>query len=125
MGAHNPVAGADQGFRAPSWDQESVRDSVHEDSTSARIAAGQRPRPSFRHPQAGVDRSSRLVSHCRTATSQEPDPGWSEQAIPDVWHEARVQHQGFVPTPSGLLNKLIEASTNKGDLVVVELTRFG
>ena len=43
--------GADQGFRAPSWDQESVHDAVHEDSASARIAAGQRPRPSFRHPQ--------------------------------------------------------------------------
>ena len=24
MGAHNSVVGADQGFRAPSWDQESV-----------------------------------------------------------------------------------------------------
>ena len=44
--------GADQGFRAASRDQESVRDSGHEDSASARIAAGQRPRPSFRHPQA-------------------------------------------------------------------------
>ena len=51
MGAHNSVVGADQGFRAPSGDQESVRDSVHEDSASARIAAGQRPRQSFRHPQ--------------------------------------------------------------------------
>ena len=51
VGAHNSVVGADQGLRAPSWDQESVRDSVHEDSASARIAAGQRPRPSFRHPQ--------------------------------------------------------------------------
>ena len=50
VGAHNSVVGADQGFRAPSWDQESVRDSVHEDSASAPIAAGQRPRPSFRHP---------------------------------------------------------------------------
>ena len=51
VGAHNSVVGADQGLRAPSWDQESVGDSVHEDSGSARIAAGQRPRPSFRHPQ--------------------------------------------------------------------------
>ena len=51
MGARNPVVGADQGFRAPSRDQESVRDSGHKDSASARIAAGQRPRPSFRHPQ--------------------------------------------------------------------------
>ena len=31
----NTVVCADQGFRAPSWDQESVRDSVHEDSASA------------------------------------------------------------------------------------------
>ena len=45
VGAHNSVVGAEQGFRAPSWDQQSVRDSVHEDSASARIAAGQRPRP--------------------------------------------------------------------------------
>ena len=51
VGAHNSVVGADQGFRAPSWDQESVRDSGHEHSASAPIAAGQRPRPSFRHPQ--------------------------------------------------------------------------
>ena len=51
VGAHNLVVGADQGFRAPSWDQESVHDAVHEDSASARIATGQRPRPSFRHPQ--------------------------------------------------------------------------
>ena len=51
VGAHNSVVGADQGLLAPSWDQESVRDSVHEGSASARIAAGQRPRPSFRHPQ--------------------------------------------------------------------------
>ena len=52
MGAHNSDVGADQGFRAPSWDQESVYDAVHEDSASVRIAAGQRPRPSFGHPQA-------------------------------------------------------------------------
>ena len=52
VGAHNSVVGADQGFRAASRDQESVRDSGHEDSASARIAAGQRPRPSFRHPHA-------------------------------------------------------------------------
>ena len=51
VGAHYSVVGADQGFRAPSGDQESVRDSVHEDSASARIAARQRPRPSFRHPR--------------------------------------------------------------------------
>ena len=57
VSAHNSVVGADQGFRAPSWDQESVRDSVHEDSGSARIAAGQRPRPSFRHPQGSVEPS--------------------------------------------------------------------
>ena len=39
VGAHNSVVGAAQGFRAPSWDQESVRDSVHEDSASAPLAA--------------------------------------------------------------------------------------
>ena len=37
VGAHNSVVGADQGFRAPSWDQESARDSVHDESASARI----------------------------------------------------------------------------------------
>ena len=62
VGAHNSVVGADQGFRAPSGDQESVRDSVHEDSASAPIAAGQRPRPSFRHPQ-----SSRHPPHRRSS----------------------------------------------------------
>ena len=35
-----------RGVRAPSRDQESVRDSGHEDSASAPIAAGQRPRQS-------------------------------------------------------------------------------
>ena len=55
MGAHNSVVGADQGFRAPSGDQESVHDAVHEDSASAPIAAGQRPRPSFRHPQVRTE----------------------------------------------------------------------
>ena len=69
MGAHNSVVGGDQGFRAPSWDQESVRDSVHEDSTSARIAAGQRPRPSFRHPQGrlpdhGAARDLKALASC-------------------------------------------------------------
>ena len=58
MGAHDSVVVADQGFRAPSGDQESVRDSVHEDSASARIAAGQRPRPSFRHPHVEYWRST-------------------------------------------------------------------
>ena len=52
QGAHNSVVGADQGFRAPSGDQESVHDAVHEDSASARIAAGQRPRPRFPAPTA-------------------------------------------------------------------------
>ena len=47
--AHNSVVGADQRFRAPSWDQESVQDSVHEHSGSVRIVAGQQPRPSFGH----------------------------------------------------------------------------
>ena len=31
VGAHNSVVGAAQGSRAPSWDQELVRDSGHED----------------------------------------------------------------------------------------------
>lgn len=47
-----------------------------------------------------------------------PDPGWKQQAIPDVWREERIQHQPFVPTPPGLLARLIEASTNDGDLVI-------
>ena len=66
VGAHNSVVGADQGFRAPSWVQESVQDSVHEDLASARVAARQRPRPSFPAPtgddydrwQAGLDRAA-------------------------------------------------------------------
>ena len=61
VGAHNSVVGADQGFRAPSGDQESVRDSVHEDSASVRIAARQRPRPSFRHPQVSGHPGQRLA----------------------------------------------------------------
>ena len=55
VGAQNSVVGADEGLCAPSWDQESVRDSGHEDSASASIAAGQRPRLSLRHPQAVGD----------------------------------------------------------------------
>ena len=76
VSAHNSVVGADQGFRAPSGDQESVHDAVHEDSASARIATGQRPRPSFRHPQD-------LRIRSRSATSHLPDqpqtmsPCWS------------------------------------------------
>ena len=66
VGAHNSVVGADQGFRAPSWDQESVRDSVHEDSASARIAAGQRPRQSFRHPQGPNEEGAALGLCWRT-----------------------------------------------------------
>ena len=65
VGAHNSVVGADKGFRAPSGDRESVRDSIHEDSASARIAAGQRPRPSFRHPQ-GWPPVSLAPSPCRS-----------------------------------------------------------
>ena len=34
--------------------EETADNAVHEDSGSARIAAGQRPRPSFRHPQGEV-----------------------------------------------------------------------
>ena len=54
MGAHNSVVGADQGFRAPSGDQESVRDSVHEDSASAR-QANDHGRVSGTHRTPGVD----------------------------------------------------------------------
>ena len=39
-----------RGFALHPGTKESVQDSVHEDSASARTAAGQRPRPSFRHP---------------------------------------------------------------------------
>ena len=63
VGAHNSVVGADQGFRAPFGDQESVRDLVHEDSASAPIAAGQRPRQSFRHPYGLWPGSPRLGEH--------------------------------------------------------------
>ena len=51
VGAHNSVVGADQGLRAPSWDQESVRDSVHEDSASARIAGRPTTTAEFPGPQ--------------------------------------------------------------------------
>ena len=73
VGAHNSVVGADQGFRAPSGDQESVRDSVHEDSASAPIAAGQRARQSFRHPYppAGL---WRLGGFLRTGASAGTGP---------------------------------------------------
>ena len=40
-----------RGFALHPGTRESVHDAVHEDSASARIATGQRPRPSFRHPQ--------------------------------------------------------------------------
>ena len=104
MGAHNSVVGADQGFHAPSGDQEAVRDSVHEDSASAPIAAGQRPRQSFRHPQAHgsldntpnganppLDRStladySRLLAETLDAnyeTVLDPPPADPSQAHPE------------------------------------------
>ena len=65
-----------RGFRAPSWDQESVRDSVHEDSASAPIAAGQRPRPSFRHPQAGSDAAMAEIVATRLRAANR-STGWS------------------------------------------------
>ena len=76
VGAHNSVVGADQGFRAPSGDQESVRDSVHEDSASARIAAGQRPRQSFRHaqPRARSCSACPLSRVIRAVRSRLPPP---------------------------------------------------
>ena len=69
MGARNLVVAADQGLRAPSGDQESLHDSVHEDSASASIAAGHRPRPSFRHPQGAGDRPHRTTSTRANAIS--------------------------------------------------------
>lgn len=47
-----------------------------------------------------------------------PGPGWERQAIPDVWHEERIEHPSFSPTPRGLVSRLIEASTDEGDLVI-------
>ena len=47
-----------------------------------------------------------------------PDPGWRQQEILDVWREERIQCRPFVPTPPGLLTRLIEASTKEGDLVI-------
>ena len=79
VGAHNSVVGADQGFRAPSGDQESVRDSGHEDSASAPIAAGQRPRPSFRHPQASPTNTEEPPNQPATrfrAPTRGDEPGW-------------------------------------------------
>ena len=78
VGAHNSVVGADQGFRAPSWDQESVNDAVHEGSASVRIAAGQRPRPSLRHPHPSSSIMSSpnfpqaLMAACTSAAPLDP-----------------------------------------------------
>ena len=123
MGAHNSVVGADQGFRAPSWDQESVQDSVHEDSASARIAARQRPRPSFRHPHA--EETLRAVSDipCAkvgAATVAQLAADLQEPAMPEEinrlgrtiatwrtqisnWHAARVTN-----APTEAANNLIK-----------------
>ena len=54
--------------------QESVQDSVHEDSGSARIAAGQLPRPSFRQPHGptrrrGLNAAGMLVVYARLCAS--------------------------------------------------------
>ena len=81
VGAHNSVAGADQGFRAPSWDQESVRDSVHEDSASARIAAGQRPRPSFRHPHPSLRPHYRALTATTSRSAPVPRIGTLALAV--------------------------------------------
>ena len=60
VGAHNAVVGADHGFRAPSWDQESVRDSVHEDSASALNRGRSTTTAEFPAP-------TRLTSHDRVS----------------------------------------------------------
>ena len=62
VGAHNSVVGADQGFRAPSGDQESVRDSVHEDSLS-------RSRLLLMSKLASLRRDRREVLHLRLSRS--------------------------------------------------------
>ena len=81
VGAHNSVVGADHGLLAPSWDQESVRDSVHEGSASARIAAGQRPRPSFRHPHASSRLGSVSVSSGRSTCRRSTVSWWRNTMI--------------------------------------------
>ena len=86
VGAHNSVVGADQGLRAPSWDQESVRDSGHEDSASARIAAGQRPRPSFRHPHKPP-----TAPTCAEPANA-PDSPSATQAKPSTCHSPASQN---------------------------------
>ena len=110
VGAHNSVVGADQGFRAPSWDQESVRDSVHEDSTSARIAAGQLPRPSFRHPHdvtgqgitaAGLDQMPYDESYgqyrIRLVDGSLDDPA-AVRLLADLFRGARYEYRERSPS---------------------------
>ena len=90
MGADYSVVGAEQGFRAPSGDQESVRDSVHEDSASARIAAGQWPRPSFRHPHQDWFWSNDMpVDEVLTDNG----PNFVSDAFAEILAERRIVHR--------------------------------
>ena len=88
VGAHYSVVGADLGFRAPFGDQESVRDLVYEDSGSASIAVGQRPRQSFRHRYGLWSGSPRLGEHRE---------GVAHVDVIDVSGADVGQHVGAVP----------------------------
>ena len=104
VGAHNSVVGADQGLRAPSWDQESVRDSVHEDSASPRIAARQRPRPSFRHPQGLLVAMSMMRRRTEAAVDGRPSArqGWVQwRAIRRRCQRSRVSRVTSQPARCG------------------------
>ena len=60
LAARRECWGAPTHSEANQRNEEAVHNAVHEDSGSARIAAGQRPRPSFRHPHAGNSYSCAL-----------------------------------------------------------------
>ena len=97
VGAHNWVVGPDQGFRAPSGDQESVHDAGHEDSASARIAAGQRPRPRFpapTGPELPETAISAQLAHPRRENSLTPQDSVHEDSA-----SARIA-TGQRPRPS-------------------------
>ena len=99
VGAHNSVVGADQGFRAPSWDQESVHDATHEDSASARIATGQRPRPSFRAPTGSTLPVSASHDSSLTGTSLlQPHAGLWEPYDGRLSRTVLREREGEVPS---------------------------
>ena len=116
MSAHNSVVGADQGFRAPSGDQESLRDSVHEDSASAPIAAGQRPRQSFRHPQGPPFAqqwccNGSISIHVEDLNQWQPVP-WGTRAHQQLYAAGRNRIEntnGIVKEDGGLSKKACRA----------------